>query len=134
MAQKREIVGFAGVAEVPAAIDSRLDQPLQRAPSELLGCDLPFRRLAPGDPVPGLGEARRIGAAAQAIGGLARHPHAPRRRADRPGQGQRGEERGLAPRSPAIAAGAQRNGKEGGNAGMAGAARAVARITLHPTG
>jgi hypothetical protein len=83
MREKCGIVSLSRVADMPPAIEQRLDQLSERAPPKVAGCDLQFGGRATDDPVPCRGEARRLGPAAQAIGRLARHPHPPRRRADR---------------------------------------------------
>ena len=114
--EKRGIVGLLHYAKEHAAPHHRAQAPLGDAVVERGQCDLCRGARRRQHRVPGGGKAFRTLAAAQAIGGLARHSHGPRRRADRTGQGQAGQELGLAQRRPAIGAGAQGNGVKGGNA------------------
>jgi hypothetical protein len=135
MTEKRGIVGFSHGRDVLAAIHDRLEQALERPARAFLMCDLPpALRHAPEHGVPRGGEALRAARLAQAIGGLARHPHFARRGDDRTRFGERAEERGLALRHPAVGAGPQRNGREGGNPAMIRAARLVRAPVLHPAG
>lgn len=133
MAQERGIIGLSFGPDVLAPEEARLEQPEQGTRAPLPYRDLPPRRLgAAEDRVPGGGETLGPGPAAQAIDGLARHPGLPRRPRDRSALRQCGKESHLASGRPAIAARAQRDGDECGNADMAGGA--ARRIMLHRAG
>ena len=133
MAQKRGIIGLAFGPDVLALEEPRLEQPEQRTRAPLPNRDLPPRpHGAADDLVPGGSETLGPGPAAQAIGGLARHPGLPRRPRDRSALRQCGKENHLTSGRPAIATRAQRHGDERGNADMAGGA--ARRIMLHRAG